>query len=247
MDFDKSWENDVRLLVRKDYNHPSVILYSVGNEIPEIGTDAGSGMCAKIAGLLKALDPFRYTTAGINGVFAAGDRMGEILEDISRDMREAGEIEGNVNDFMSVMDTKMDQIVCHRAISQRMEKACAPLDVAGYNYMTARYEPDSLHYPNRVMVGSETYPADIARNWELVEKLPALIGDFTWTGWDYIGEAGIGIPAYRPGEGCFGAQYPCQLAYCGDMDLTGFRRPLSYFEKTPLRCESNRYWTENEI
>ena len=241
LDFDKSWENDVRLMVRKDFNHPSVILYSVGNEIPEIGTDAGSETCAKIAGLLKTLDPDRYTTAGINGIFAAGDRMGEILADLSREMRESGEIEGNVNDFMSVMDSKMDQIVCHRAISERLEKACAPLDVAGYNYMTARYEPDSRRYPNRVMVGSETYPGEIARNWELVEKLPALIGDFTWTGWDYIGEAGIGIPAYRPGEGNFGAAYPCQLAYCGDRDLTGFRRPLSYFREIAFGLRQQPY------
>ena len=167
--------------------------------------------------------------------------MGEILEELSREMRVAGEIEGNVNDFMSVMDSKMDQIVCHRAISERLEKACAPLDVAGYNYMTARYEPDSRRYPNRVMVGSETYPAEIARNWELVEKLPALIGDFTWTGWDYIGEAGIGIPAYRPGEGSFGAQYPCQLAYCGDRDLTGFRRPLSYFREIAFGLRQQPY------
>ena len=231
LDFDAWWETDVRLMVKKDYNHPSVILYSVGNEIPEIGTDYGSLTCAKIADLIKALDPTRYTTAGINGVFAAGDQMGRILADLSRDMQASGEIEGNVNDFMTVMDTKMDQIVVHEAISERLEKACASLDVAGYNYMAARYEPDSVNYPNRVMVGSETYPPDIARNWALVEKLPAVIGDFTWTGWDYIGEAGVGVPAYRFGEGGFGAQYPCQLAYCGDLDLTGFRRPLSYYRE----------------
>ncbi len=241
MDFDKSWENDVRLMVRKDFNHPSVVLYSVGNEIPEIGTDAGSETCAKIAGLFHALDPGRYTTAGVNGVFAAGDRMGEILSDLSKEMREAGEIEGNVNDFMSVMDTKMDQIVCHRAISERLEKAFAPLDIAGYNYMAARYEPDSLRYPNRVLLGTETYPGDIVRNWTLVEKLPSVIGDFTWTGWDYIGEAGIGVPGYRPGEGCFGAEYPCQLAYCGDLDLTGFRRPLSYLREIAFGLRSRPY------
>ena len=231
LDFDKWWETDVRLMVKKDYNHPSVVLYSVGNEIPEIGTDYGSLTCAKIAGLIKSLDPTRYTTAGINGVFAAGDQMGRILSDLSKDMQAAGEIDGNVNDFMTVMDTKMDQIVVHDAISERLEKACASLDVAGYNYMAARYEPDSVNYPNRVMVGSETYPPDIARNWALVEKLPSVIGDFTWTGWDYIGEAGVGVPAYRFGEGGFGAQFPCQLAYCGDLDLTGFRRPLSYYRE----------------
>ena len=231
LDFDKWWDTDVRLMVKKDFNHPSVVLYSVGNEIPEIGTDAGSETCAKIAGLMKALDPTRYTTAGINGVFAAGDQMGRILADLSKDMQAAGEIDGNVNDFMTVMDTKMDQIVVHDAVSERLEMACASLDVAGYNYMAARYEPDTVHYPNRVMVGSETYPPDIARNWALVEKLPSVIGDFTWTGWDYIGEAGVGVPAYAFGEGGFGAQYPCQLAYCGDLDLTGFRRPLSYYRQ----------------
>ena len=241
LDFDKWWDTDVRLMVRKDYNHPSVILYSVGNEIPEIGTDAGSEICAKIAGLMKALDPTRYTTAGINGVFAAGDQMGRILADLSRDMQASGEIDGNVNDFMTVMDTKMDQIVVHDAISERLEKACASLDVAGYNYMAARYEPDTVHYPNRVMVGSETNPPDIARNWALVEKLPTVIGDFTWTGWDYIGEAGVGIPAYAFGEGGFGAQFPCQLAYCGDLDLTGYRRPLSYYREIVFGLRTQPY------
>lgn len=231
LDFDRNWEEDVCRMVRKDFNHPSVIFYSVGNEIPEIGTDGGSLTCAAISGKIKVLDPTRFVTAGINGVFAAGDQMDRILADLSKEMQASGEIEGNVNDFMTVMDTKMDQIVVHDAISERLEKACASLDVAGYNYMAARYEPDSKKYPNRVMVGSETYPPDIARNWKLVQEIPCVIGDFTWTGWDYIGEAGVGIPAYRPGEGGFSAQYPCQLAYCGDLDITGFRRPLSYYRE----------------
>ena len=231
LDFETWWERDVTLMVRKDYNHPSVVMYSVGNEIPEIGTDFGSDLCARISGLFHSLDRTRYTTAGINGVFAAGDRLPIILADLSKDAEESGATGGNVNDFMTVMDTKMDEIVTHREISKRLEKACASLDVAGYNYMAARYEPDSVEYPNRVMVGSETNPPDIARNWALVEKIPAVIGDFTWTGWDYIGEAGVGIPAYRFGEGGFGAQFPCQLAYCGDLDITGFRRPLSYYRE----------------
>ena len=227
LDFEKWWETDVSLMVRKDFNRPSVILYSVGNEIPEIGSDFGSDLCGKISARIKALDPTRYTTAGINGVFAAGDGIPKILADLAEDSG----ADGNVNDFMTVMNTKMDEIVTHEEVTKRLEKACAPLDVAGYNYMAARYEPDSLKYPNRVMVGSETNPPDIARNWALVEKLSCVIGDFTWTGWDYIGEAGVGVPAYQFGEGGFGAQYPCQLAYCGDLDLTGFRRPLSYYRE----------------
>ena len=91
------------------------------------------------------------------------------------------------------------------------------------------------------MVGSETYPPDIARNWALVEKLPSVIGDFTWTGWDYIGEAGVGIPAYHFGEGGFGAQFPSQLAYCGDLDLTGYRRPLSYYREIVFGLRKEPY------
>ncbi|MBR1497176.1 MAG: glycoside hydrolase family 2 protein, partial [Oscillospiraceae bacterium] len=125
LDFGAWWEKDVGLMVKKDFNHPCVILYSVGNEIPEIGTDGGSRLCAAIAERMRELDPTRYTTAGINGVFAAGDQMGRIMADLSRDMQAAGEVEGNVNDFMTVMDTKMDQIVVHAAISERLEKACA--------------------------------------------------------------------------------------------------------------------------
>ena len=222
------WEKDVTAMVRKDYNHPSVILYSIGNEIPEIGTDQGSAIAHAVAEKFHALDPSRFTTAGINGVFAAGDRIPEILRDLSAKDGNEG---GNVNDFMTVMDTRMDEIVVHPAISQRLDMACEALDVAGYNYMTARYERDQNERPNRVLVGSETYPPEIARNWEEVEKCSNTIGDFTWTGWDYIGEAGVGVPAYRPGEGGFGAAFPCQLAYCGDFDLIGNRRPASYYRE----------------
>lgn len=229
--FREWWEKDVTAMVRKDYNHPSVILYSVGNEIPEIGTDHGAKTCHVLCEKVRELDDTRFTLASINGVYAAGDQVDRIVADIAADLERDKKADGNVNDFMTLMDGHMDEIVVHDAITERLEKACAPLDIAGYNYMTARYEPDLKRYPNRVIVGSETYPPDIARNWELVERLPGLIGDFTWAGWDYIGEAGVGIPAYQWGEGGFGAKFPAQLAYCGDLDLIGYRRPASYYRE----------------
>jgi len=229
--FEEWWEKDTEAMVRKDFNHPSVILYSVGNEIPEIGTDHGAKTCHDICVKLRALDPTRYTLASVNGVFAAGDRMGEILHDVIANLPPDQLPEGDVNDFMTMQEQHMDKIVRHRAISERLEKAFASCDIAGYNYMTARYEDDVAAYPNRIIVGSETEPPSIAENWALVQKHPQLIGDFLWTGWDYMGEAGLGVPAYTFGEGGFGAQFPCQLAYCGDLDITGFRRPLSYFHQ----------------
>lgn len=244
MQFEEWWERDVEEMVRKDRNHPSVILYSLGNEIPEIGTDYGAALCRKLSEKVKESDDTRFTLASVNGVFAAGDAIPEILQDIAKAVSDRGEVlKGNVNNFMSLMDAYMDEIVVHRAISERLEKACAATDIAGYNYMTARYEGDAKRYPNRVIVGSETYPPEIARNWEVIKRSGHVIGDFTWTGWDYIGEAGVGVPAYRFGEGGFGAQFPCQLAYCGDFDLTGFRRPASYFREIVFGLRKEPYIT----
>lgn len=239
--FSEWWEKDVTAMVDKDYNHPSVILYSVGNEIPEIGTNKGAETCRNICDKIRSLDDTRFTLASINGIFAAGDAVGKIIADVSENLVKNGKAEGNVNDFMSLMDKHMDEIVIHEEISRRIEKACASTDIAGYNYMTARYENDVKTYPNRVIVGSETYPPEIARNWELVESLPQVIGDFTWTGWDYIGEAGVGIPAYKWGEGGFGAAYPAQFAFCGDFDITGFRRPASYYREVVFGLTDKPY------
>ena len=238
--FQEWWEKDLTALVEKDFNHPSVIMYSVGNEIPEIGTDHGSALCHDLCGKVRQLDHTRYVTACINGVFAAGDAIGKIMGDILS-KADGEEPQGNVNNFMTVMDAHMDEIVRHGEISERLEKACAPLDVAGYNYMASRYEDDKKAYPNRIIVGSETYPPDIAKNWALVKALPHVIGDFTWTGWDYIGEAGVGIPGYTMGEGGFGAVFPAQLAYCGDFDLIGNRRPASYFREAVFGLSNTPY------
>lgn len=239
--FQEWWEKDVTAMVRKDYNHPSVVLYSVGNEIPEIGTDKGAQTCQELSDKIRSLDDTRYTLASINGVFAAGDKVDQIVADVVAGLSAEGKLDGNVNDFMTLMDGHLDEIVVHKTISERLEKACAGVDIAGYNYMTARYEQDGKAYPNRVIVGSETCPPEIARNWELVERLPHVIGDFTWTGWDYIGEAGVGIPAYKWGEGGFGAAFPAQLAYPGDFDITGFRRPASYYREAVFGLRKKPY------
>lgn len=241
--FDEWWEKDVEAMVSRGYNHPSIVMYSVGNEIPEIGTDQGAKLCQEICAKIKSIDDTRMTLASINGVFAAGDSIPEILSDLEKELKATGEIDANanVNDFMTVMDTQMDKIVVHDAITKRLDKACVCTDIAGYNYMTARYAKDQKERPNRVIVGSETYPPEIARNWECVKNMSHVIGDFTWTGWDYIGEAGVGIPAYSFGEGGFGAGFPCQLAYSGDIDITGFRRPASYFREVVFGLRKTPY------
>lgn len=228
MYFQESWESDVAAMVRKDFNHPSVIMYSIGNEIPEIGTEHGSQICHDICEKIKSMDETRYTLAAVNGVFAVGDRIDEVVADVTASLRLAGKIEGNVNHFMALMEAHMDDIVAHPIITRRLDMVSTSTDIAGYNYMTGRYETDGAAYPNRIIVGSETYPPEIARNWELAERLPYVIGDFTWTGYGYIGEAGEYVP-------CEGEEVHMglvqQISEGGDLDICGFRRPVSYWRE----------------
>lgn len=107
-------------------------------------------------------------------------------------------------------------------------------DVVGYNYEKDSYLSDRERNPNRLMYGSETYPRDAFDYWFHVEKYPFVIGDFVWTGWDYLGEAGTGWTGYGP-EWQGIAPYPWHLAYCGEIDALGYKRPLAYY-----RNESHR-------
>ncbi|MCL2351513.1 MAG: DUF4982 domain-containing protein [Firmicutes bacterium] len=107
----------------------------------------------------------------------------------------------------------------------------APLDVAGYNYLPDRYVKDGKLFPNRVIVGTETVPKEAFEYWELVEQNPRVIGDFVWTALDYLGEAGIGRVEYGGGSAQHSLPdaYPWNQAWCGDIDVCGFKRPQSYY------------------
>lgn len=135
--FTEWWEQDVTSMVRKDYNHPSVILYSVGNEIPEIGMDQGSQICRKICRKIRELDADRYTLASINGTFAAGDLIPQIMDDL----KASGKLDGNINDFMTLMaghQEELKKIITHPAVSERIDMHVLLQILQGYNYMTAR-------------------------------------------------------------------------------------------------------------
>ncbi|MCI2049302.1 MAG: DUF4982 domain-containing protein [Lachnospiraceae bacterium] len=238
------WKRDLTAMAEKDFNHPCVILYSIGNEIPEIGTPQGAKQAADMTAFLHALDDSRFVTAGINGIFMAGDVLGKIMADMcgapgagpdsgtgERTPENEVPAEGNVNDFMSVMFSHEREILTHPLLTQRLDLACAALDLAGYNYMTYRYEADGKEKPGRVIVGSETYSPALAVNWKEVKRLPHVIGDFCWTGWDYIGEVGIGLPSYGDGSDKDNIGFPNILSGTGSIDLIGQRKPVCYFQE----------------
>ena len=109
------------------------------------------------------------------------------------------------------------------------------LDIGGYNYMIFKHGSDHQRDPKRVMWQTESYPRDAFRNWATVNDHPYVVGDMVWTGLDYLGESGIGRYYYegeRPGESfAEGGQPDWYGAYCGDVDITGWRKPISHYRE----------------
>ena len=227
--FHGDWERDIEAMVAKDRNHPSVIMYSIGNEVIEAGTPAGAATGRDLAEKIRALDPARYVTNGVNGLLAAVD---DIRKGIAA-RRKAAEDGGGINQMMGQVGELMAQVATMPVVTTRTAESFGVLDVAGMNYLHGRYELDRGLFPNRVIVGTETAPPDIDRLWRLVLDNPHVLGDFTWTGWDYLGEVGVGRAQYlaEGDQPSFEAPYPWITAWAGDIDITGTRRPGSYYRE----------------
>ena len=236
LNFPQWWERDIEAMVAKDVNHPSVILYSIGNEIPETGSPAGAAWGRKLAEKVRSLDGTRYVTNAVNGMLAVLDALAA--------MRAQPSENAGINALMADPADMMNAISSSDLVTRRTAESFSVLDVAGINYAEARYDLDRDLFPNRIIVGSETFPTRIDGNWRLVRQHGNVIGDFTWTGWDYLGEAGIGRPQYATADGsrpAFTAPYPYLLAGCGDIDITGHRRPASYYRQIVFGLRAQPY------
>lgn len=224
-------------MVAKDYNHPSVVMYSVGNEIQEAGTKQGSWINRFLCNKIHELDFTRYTTNALNGLNCAGKRLRVIMRDVierfGMDTQSGGNGGGSnaLNSFMSLMSgEKGDFFATHPLVTEALEECSQSCDIIGLNYLRGRHLLEHELHPGKTVLGTETYPADIEKLWLLVEENPHIIGDFTWAGYDYIGEAGVGIFHYDEKEN-FTSIYPERLGFIGDIDLIGNRRPISYFRE----------------
>ena len=209
---DSCFRQDLHAMVLRDRNHPSVISWSIGNEVIE--------------------------RKDIRVVYTARQMKKAILEiDTTRPVTEA----------LCAWDRDWEIYDPHAEV----------LDVAGYNYMIFKHASDHERDPKRVIWQTESYPRDAFRNWAIANDYPYVVGDIVWTGLDYLGESGIGRNYYkgeREGESWIeGGQPEWHGAPCGDVDITGWRKPISHYREmlwgptpSPSRGEGSVYLAVKE-
>lgn len=236
-DFRENWQQDLKAMVLKNYNHPSVVMNSIGNEISELALPEGQEYCRKMADFVRSLDPSRAVTLGVNLMLCSMTAKGGGIYGDKKDKKGKKKENQNgsqtmdnaptsafFNMMMNLAGGMIEKMAAKPAADKATQEAFASLDIGGYNYAASRYVIDKELHPDRVIVGSETLPKNLYKNWQLVKKLPYVTGDFMWTGWDYLGEAGIGTVRYKsfkkPGNDA-----PIISGGCGVIDICGKIRP----------------------
>lgn len=225
--FEHCWKEDTASVILRDRNHPSVIMYSIGNEIGERdGSGHGAQISHDLAAYVRTLDNTRAITNGVCMIFLDAGEFGGILANIFGSGEEI-DFDALPKEIMELL-AKGDHLKEHWG--EITEPFMADLDVAGYNYLDDRYAVDGESFPDRLIVGTESYPKVMKTVWEHTMEHPYVLGDFTWTAFDYLGESGIGHAFYDQTGGLF-CEYPWHTGNCGDYDITGFLMPQGKYRQ----------------
>lgn len=257
--FNDWWHQDLTDMVEKDYNHPCVVLYSTGNEVSETAQKRGIALTKEMTDFLHELDDSRPVTCGVNiffnflssigfGVYSdeKAKKEAERAEKAKQRGEKAAKKKAVGSQFFNNLagllgDEFMKRGATLHGCDVKTRDAFANMDIAGYNYGIYRYKHDLKKYPQRLILGSETFCNDAYKFRELAKQEPRLVGDFVWAGMDYLGEVMVGSWEYADYAETFDGGPGWVSAGSGRIDLTGKPLGEALYTRVALEADNGPY------
>lgn len=257
--FNEWWHQDLTDMVEKDYNHPCVVLYSTGNEVSETAQKRGIALTKEMTDFLHRLDDSRPVTCGVNiffnflssigfGVYSdeKAKKEAERAEKAKQRGEKAAKKKAVGSQFFNNLagllgDEFMKRGATLHGCDVKTRDAFANMDIAGYNYGIYRYKHDLKKYPQRLILGSETFCNDAYKFRELAKQEPRLVGDFVWAGMDYLGEVMVGSWEYADYAETFDGGPGWVSAGSGRIDLTGKPLGEALYTRVALEADNGPY------
>ena len=257
--FNDWWRQDLADMVEKDYNHPCVVLYSTGNEVSETAQKRGIALTKEMTDFLHGLDDSRPVTCGVNiffnflssigfGVYSdeKAKKEAERAEKAKQRGEKAAKKKAVGSQFFNNLagllgDEFMKRGATLHGCDVKTRDAFANMDIAGYNYGIYRYKHDLKKYPQRLILGSETFCNDAYKFRELAKQEPRLVGDFVWAGMDYLGEVMVGSWEYADYAETFDGGPGWVSAGSGRIDLTGKPLGEALYTRVALEADNGPY------
>lgn len=257
--FNEWWRQDLTDMVEKDYNHPCVVLYSTGNEVSETAQKRGIALTKEMTDFLHGLDDSRPVTCGVNiffnflssigfGVYSdeKAKKEAERAEKAKQRGEKAAKKKAVGSQFFNNLagllgDEFMKRGATLHGCDVKTRDAFANMDIAGYNYGIYRYKHDLKKYPQRLILGSETFCNDAYKFREMAKSEPRLVGDFVWAGMDYLGEVMVGSWEYADYAETFDGGPGWVSAGSGRIDLTGKPLGEALYTRVALEADNGPY------
>ncbi|RVT79637.1 glycoside hydrolase family 2 protein [Flavobacterium sufflavum] len=231
LNFNAWWQKDLEAMILRDRNHPSIIMWSIGNEIYEAPDLIGQEIGKKLANEVRKLDPTRPVTEAM--VYLPPYTQ-TALKDYKSHLENL-----DVDGYNYFLESK----------SIHFQRDSATVDF---------FDTQHAAHPQKTYVVTESLPLFALENWEKSERSPYMIGSFKWTAFDYIGEAGIGKSRIKPerlpelkgimGMGqFFKDEWPIFNSGTGDFDLIGNKKQASYYQDVVWRNSPIEILVHNPI